>query len=96
MDHDIATHLGGASHTICFDSITPLLQYVDSKQAYRFLHTLGGHIQSANAVAHYHMDPVAHDEQSVALVTSLVDAVVEIEESGDWTITTGSIDWIDR
>lgn len=80
------------STVVCFDSITPLLQYVDSTQVYRFLHTLGGHIRRTNAVAHYHMDPVAHDEQTVALFKSLVDAVVEIEESGSWTITTASVD----
>lgn len=71
---------------VCVHSLTPLLQYVDLKQAYKFLHVFTGRITAADAVAHYHMDPTAHDDQTVNTIKSLFDAVVEVGDDG--TVTT--------
>ena len=42
---------------------------------------LGG-LYAADARAHYHVDPAAHDEMQVAGITSLFDAAVEVREDG--------------
>jgi hypothetical protein len=62
--------------TVCFDSLTAMLQYVDFETAYEFLHTVTGQIHAADARAHFHIDPGAHDEQHVAAITALFDATV--------------------
>lgn len=65
---------------VCFDSLTSLLQYVELETAYEFLHILTGRLAAVDAFAHFHMDPDAHDEQTIESVTSLMDAVVELED----------------
>ena len=76
----------GSSDTIVtYDSLTMLLQYVKLERAFRFLHVLTNRVQDADAVAHYHMDPKAHDEQVMATLSSLFDAVAKFED-GEWRI----------
>lgn len=70
---------------VTFDSLTVLLQYVDRKQAFRFLHALTSRMDAVDALAHYHMDPDAHDEQTVATLASLFDTVAEFDD-GEWSI----------
>ncbi|MHB9287332.1 hypothetical protein ACKVMT_09880 [Halobacteriales archaeon Cl-PHB] len=65
---------------VCFDSLTSLLQYVDFETAYEFLHAVTGQLQAADARAHFHVDPGAHDAQAIAGITSLFDASVEVGE----------------
>lgn len=69
--------------TVCFDSLTVLLQYVDLQRAFRFLHVLSGRVESMGVNAHYHLDPDAVDEQTVATLTSLFEAVLRYED-GEW------------
>lgn len=64
---------------VCFDSLTALLQYVDLETAYEFLHVILGRLQAVGAVAHFHIDPSAHDEQTIETVKSLFDATVEFD-----------------
>lgn len=73
---------------LCFDSLTALLQYADLKRTFRFLHVVTGRVKSANAVGHYHLDPDAHDEQTLATIKGLFDAVLEVDETGDWSVKT--------
>ncbi len=74
---------GNGNRTVmCFDSLTGMLQYVDLDTAYEFLHVILGRIQAVDAVAHFHMDPGAHDQQTVATITSLFDAAVEPTDDG--------------
>lgn len=63
---------------VCFDSLTSMLQYVDFQMAYEFLHAVTGQVHAANARAHFHIDPNAHDEQTVAGITSLFDATLSL------------------
>lgn len=81
---------GGAPQmALCFDSLTVLLQYADLQRSFRFLHTLTGHISQYGAVGHYHIDPDAHDEQTLSTLYSLFDCVVEVtDEPGEWTVKT--------
>lgn len=72
----------GTDHptNLCFDSITALLQYVEFETAYRFLHVLTGRVAAAGGVGHFHVDPAAHDDQTVASLQTLFDAVVTVED----------------
>ena len=65
---------------VCFDSLTALLQYVELETAYEFLHILTGRMAAVDAFAHFHMDPEAHDEQTIESVATLMDAVIEVED----------------
>lgn len=75
---------------VCVHSLTTLLQYVDLRDAFRFLHLLTGRLKAVDATAHYHMDPSAHDEREVNTLKSLFDAVVEVDENDEWTVRTRS------
>jgi len=79
---------GSGRKRLCFDSLTALLQFVELRQAFQFLHVVTGRVSSADAVGHYHLDPEAHDERTLATIRGLFDAVVDVDERGDWTITT--------
>lgn len=76
----------GSPVVVCFDSLTSLLQYVDFETAYEFLHAVAGQVYAADARAHFHIDPEAHDEQHVAGIASLFDA--RIEPAGEPTVRT--------
>lgn len=77
----------GNQNVVCFHSLTALLQYADLERAYRFLHVLTGHFESSGTVAHFHMDPGAHDVKTVNTMKTLMDAVVEVD-GDDWTVST--------
>jgi hypothetical protein len=70
---------------VCFDSITAMLQYVETPRAYTFLNSLLGHLWDADTHAHFHLNPDAHDEETVAAITSLFDARVDAD---DGTVVT--------
>ena len=63
---------------VCFDSLTAMLQYVEVETTYEFLHAVTGQLYAADARAHFHVGPNAHDRQTVDSITSLFDAVVEL------------------
>jgi len=73
---------------VCFDSLTALLQYVELETAYEFLHIITGRLATVDAFAHFHMDPEAHDQQTVEVLTGLMDAVVEVDETGERNVRT--------
>lgn len=75
---------------VCFDSLTAMLQYVELETAYEFLHTITGQLYAADARAHFHIDPNAHDSHTVAAVSSLFDAVVTLGD-GDPSVRTRRI-----
>lgn len=77
-DHDDET-------TVRFDSLTTLLQFADLKRSFRFIHVLTGRISSAGAVGYFHLDPGAHDEQTLATLRGLFDVVLERQDDGKWT-----------
>jgi len=70
---------------VCFDSITSLLQYADLQRTFRFLHVVTGRVRSVGAVGHFHVDPDAHDDQDLATLKGLFDAVVSIDD-GEITV----------
>lgn len=68
--------------TVCFHSITALLQFAELPRVFRFLYTLAGRVGSTGNRAHYHLDPDAHDQQTVSTLTPLFDSVVEVDDDG--------------
>lgn len=69
-DHD------GRRTTVCFYSVTDLLEHVDQETAFQFLHVLTSRFDSKDIDAHYHMDPSAHDEKTIRIFSEVFDAVV--------------------
>jgi len=68
---------------VCFDSVTTLLQFVDTRRAFRFLHVVAKRVRSVGGLAHYHVDPGAHDEQTLATVAGAFSNVYDYDESAD-------------
>lgn len=73
----------------CLDSLTAQLQYVDEQQVYQFLNTLRSHLEDRDVVAHVHMNPAAHDRETVDTFETLFDAVVEVHEDGHTVTARG-------
>ena len=71
-----------AQTVFCFQSLTPLLEQHDLRHVFRFLHLLLRRLESIDAVAHFHLDPDATDEQALYTLLSLFDTVVERDECG--------------
>lgn len=63
---------------LCVDSLTTLLHHSATPTVFQFLHVLTDLVTTNCVKAHYHLDPSAHDEQAVATVKMLVDAVVTV------------------
>lgn len=62
---------------VCFDSVTELLQFADRATIYRFLRIVTRRFDAIDAFAHFHMDPDAHDPETVATLKPPFDAVVD-------------------
>ncbi|RXK51294.1 DUF7504 family protein [Halorientalis pallida] len=69
--------------TLCFDSLSILLQYADTERVFRFLHMLTNRLTELGASAHFHLDPAAHDEQTVAQLAQAFDSRVRVDREGD-------------
>ncbi len=68
----------GNRSVICFDPLTVLLQYAENVQTtFKFLHTLIERVQAAQARACYKIMPSAHDDRTVATLSSLFDGVID-------------------
>jgi hypothetical protein len=83
----MASAAGDDEHVaVSFNSITSLLQYADVQRAFRFLHVVTGRVKTVGGAGHYHIDPEAHDQQTLATLKGLFNAVVEVDDDGDWDI----------
>ncbi|ERH10745.1 MAG: hypothetical protein J07HX64_02524 [halophilic archaeon J07HX64] len=71
---------------VCFDAVSSLLQYADLQRSFRFLHVVTGRVRNADSTCYYHLDPDAHDEQTMATLDSLFDSTVESNSDG-WTVS---------
>jgi hypothetical protein len=60
---------------LCFHSLTTLCQYVDERAVFRFCHTVTRHLAAVGASSHFHLDPGAVDERTVATLSALFDRV---------------------
>ena len=84
MGRYLETH-GRTETIVSFDSVTVLLQYVDTRRAFRFLHAIGNRVRAVEATAHYHVDPNAHEDRMLATLSSLFDAVARFDD-GEWDV----------
>ena len=71
---------------VCFNSVTSLLQYADLQRAFRFLHVVTGRVKTVDGVGYYRIDPEAHDQQTLATLKGLFDAIVEVDDDGNWSV----------
>ncbi|WP_436911219.1 DUF7504 family protein [Halosimplex marinum] len=78
---------------VCFQSVTTLLQYVDLDSAAEFLDVVAERCAATDAVAHYHLDPQAHDDEAIERLDDLFATTVAFED-GEWTVRTA--DDLDR
>lgn len=67
--------------SVCFDSVTAMLDHVALDTAYEFLHTVTRQCFAEGARIHFHLDSTAHDERTVAIITALCDARVTVDET---------------
>jgi len=74
-DHDATT-------VVCYDSVNILLEYKDVQNTFRFLHVFLSTLESADAIAHFHADPLAGSPQNINTLKPLFDEVVSIDSMG--------------
>lgn len=74
---------GVARLRIGFDSLSPLLMYVDLQRLFRFLHVFTSQIQSRDWFGLFSIDPDSHDPQVVNTISQLFDGVIEIRITDD-------------
>ena len=67
--------------SVCFDSLTSLLQYSALDRTVRFLRELSNQFDAVGARAHVHVDPKAHDKQTIGTLVSQFDEVIELGDS---------------
>lgn len=93
----ISWHLGQWSTTsdpttVCIHSLTTILEDVERSEAVKLVDTLNERFRSMDVVAHYHMDPSQHDEQTLASFRPLFDSVVEYGPKSDWIVSNANQD----
>lgn len=67
----------GGTTTVCFDSLTELLKATGVEAAFKFLVILRQRLIDVDAVAHFHLDPTAHNDQTIAQLREVFDTVVD-------------------
>ena len=77
---------GDLQVVLCFHTLTTLLQYASEDRVFQFLHVLTSRVSSIDAVAHYHLDPVAVDDRTVHTLMQLFDVVVRQNPDGEWEV----------
>lgn len=60
---------------LCFHSLTTLYQYVDTRTLFRFCHTVTRQVSAVNGQSHFHINPDAVDQQTVAMLSSVFSRV---------------------
>ena len=70
-----------AQTVVCFQSLTPLVEAVEPRRLFRFLHILNRRLETATAVSHFHLDPGAIDEQTIYTLVPLFDTVVDHDDA---------------
>jgi len=86
---DIGTTVGGllsdptsnaVTRDLCVYSLTALIDHNDTRDVFTFLEVLTSSVDRAGARAHYHMDPTAHDPETVRTLEELFDEAIDVRE----------------
>lgn len=72
--------------TLCFHSVSPLLDAAELEDVFRFLHLLNGWLASKGVLAHFHLDPRRAGDRAINILRPLFDVVFEVERDGSWTL----------
>lgn len=79
IQQTLETWQGDGNHVaVCVRSLTTLLQFAETRRAFRFFHVLLAQLRAIDARLHAHLDPTAVDDRTVATFRSLFDAVVSV------------------
>ena len=73
-DHDPDNQL-----VVCFDSLTQMLQFADVQSVFKFVHMFTGQLREVDAIGHFHMDPDAHDAQTVSRLKPAFNDAIQID-----------------
>ena len=98
---EAASEAGVDRLRVGFDSLSPLLMYVDIQRLFRFLHVFTSQIQSQGWLGVFSVDPESHDTQTVNTISQLFDGVLEVripDEGGQEArlrgVTDTPTDWV--
>lgn len=61
-----------------FDSLSPVLMYVDLERLFRFLHVFTRQIQTKNWIGLFAIDPDSHEAQVMNTLNQLFDGILQI------------------
>lgn len=73
-----ANSLSVDSVRVAFDSLSPVLMYVDLERLFRFLHVFTRQVQSKGWIGLFAIDPESHDSQTINTLNQLFDGVIQI------------------
>lgn len=71
---------------LCLHSVTGLLGPFGREDVISAVNTLNEICERTSTVAHHHMDPTAHSEETVELFRPLYDSVLEYDPAAGWTV----------
>lgn len=71
---------------LCVHTLSALHREVGTKTMFRFLTTLQGRLNAANAVGHYQMNPELHDEMVIETLRPIFERVVRFSADGTFEI----------
>lgn len=77
---DAARQYSPGEVLVAVENVSTLLQYTDLERTYRFVHVLTNCVRGHGVPVLCHMDPAAHDDQTVATFTGLFDRRVTVED----------------
>lgn len=88
----IASQLGVWNNTdettvVCLHSVTTLLAAYDPERVISLITALNDLCERLGVVAHHHVDPAEHDEETVWTLRPLYDAVIEYTPDDGWIPT---------
>lgn len=63
--------------TVCFDSLTALLQYLDKSSLLKLVHVIIRELKSRNVTAHFHIDAKGVDQEVLREIQSSFDRIID-------------------
>lgn len=69
---------------VCVDSLSPLLQLVETQRLFRFLSLVKRRLSAVDARGYFQLDPDAHDGRTLATIKSLFAVTYELSGDGSW------------
>jgi hypothetical protein len=65
---------------VCVDGLGTIVERVDRDPVFRFVHSLAERCARSSSAMHYHLDPATVEGRTVAALSTLMDAVVRVED----------------